>query len=602
MHNECFARRKVQRTYGKKGKASAALLGTQDFLKMTNELEKKLAAVSIFEDNESDGKENEEKVELVSDKKLSDTERKETTNPEKKTSSEKTTDPDKAANSKKTAKSRKTTKPRKTANPKKTAKPEEQAKREASSSHSDHNSIFDDESETADFSGTTLDHEAITNFVEKHSDHGILCFKAYGKTIDEKYDVKKIGEGTFSHAFALTKKTVAGSTAGENSSSHRKTIIKLMPVALPSQKVYSGMTELSDVANEVQILEVMDPIHGFIRYRGVVVVKGLWPESFLKAFKDYAKHFPDQAQHDEPKDMFDATQHFALIEMEDAGSELNGLFDNNKRTSVFQIYDIFWSACIHLANAENRVQFEHRDMHVSNICVKPADPAIDRLDVEESTVAEMKKKPRIILGMSNIAITMIDYTYSRLTLSHDIDPERRNIFRDFTPENNFDDAVALFEIDTPPSEKEPKKLAVYFEAWEQDLAYAKVAKCVDTNFDKAARELGRDKTRINEHLLRWEHHLPQTNVCWLSYLLTVLLVRNKFACDDNEYVSGSNEVARRVQNQIRKKLLALEECVKEPDLDKMPKSAGDIVRIGLENQWLGKSEIQAFKARLERDS
>lgn len=559
LHNECFARRKVQRTYGKKGKASAALLGTQDFLKMTHELEKKLAAVSIFEERDPDGKENEEAVELVQDRKQSNTGRK------------------------KTVKTK--------------ARPKGEEKEATFSvhidtvpSHTDTTPSFD--GKKADPSDATSDDQAIASFIEVYANKKpLMSFEDYGNRLNEIFDIKKIGEGTYSSAFALTPK--------KGVINYRHTIIKLMPVVLPSEKPYEGMTVLSDVANEAQILSAMDPIHGFVRYRGVTIVKGDWPSSFLEPFRLYNKeHDADTTTHDDPTELFDDTQHYALLEMGDAGSELNDLFSEGKYTSVFQIYDIFWSVCLHLAHSESLVQFEHRDMHISNICVKPTDPASDRLEVEEPTVADMHEKPDIILGMTNIAVTMIDYTLSRLTLSSKPETTGDNVFRHFIPQNDYDDLKMMYKAAKKPTI--PAKLAGIIENWEQDLTYAKMGKCIDANFEKAKQEARRDVSKTTALLAPWEYHVPQVNVCWLGYLLTVLMVRDDKLCKPGKYLAGSNRLARRVQDDIRRKLLAVEKCLKEDDFDKMPKSANDVVRIGVAKGWLNQEEIDAFKSRVEK--
>lgn len=60
------------------------------------------------------------------------------------------------------------------------------------------------------------------------------------------------------------------------------------------------------------------------------------------------------------------------------------------------------------------------------------------------------------------------------------------------------------------------------------------------------------------------------------------MVRDENLCKPGEYIAGSDRIARKIQDDIRRRLLALVKCLEEDNLDKMPKSANDVVRIGVE--------------------
>lgn len=432
----------------------------------------------------------------------------------------------------------------------------------------------------------TKDQQTIMDFVKTYSDRGILSFRGYGRTIGEKYNVVKIGEGAYSSVFALDQKD-RGESA--NSKANETTIIKLVPILLPSQSEAEGMTEPGHIASELQTMKIVDPIHGFIRYRGVLVVKGTWPRNFAQAFRNFKLRYKNRAFNEDPETAFDSNQHYALIEMGHAGMEINEI----KRPSDFQIYDIFWATCLHLANAEVLVQFEHRDLHVSNVCIKPFDSNDDRIDVEESTVSTMIKKPDTILGMSNTSVTLIDYTFSRVSLPPGFDPEKTANFREFFIETEEYDVLAAQYCRAKLSTS-----GTQFEERMQSLAYAKVAKCVNVEHDKAEKEGRLAKPGTGELIDPWARHVPQTNVVWLAYLLTCLTQRaGKVA--KTKYIAGSNELAMEIQDEIRGKLRALKGRLLEDDLDLMPRSAADVVRIGVENGWITKADLEAFKNRLE---
>lgn len=546
LQNGCFANvnRKVQRTYGRKGKASTAA-GSKNFFQMADELDKRLNRFSIAEDKENTCNETQKSQTSVKDI------------------------PAKEVDIKNTRKSESPTR--------------------ALNNQFDTSSF---EIETQDDTALSPDDQAIRSFTKDYSGRKVLEFNAYGNAIAKKYHVRKIGEGSYSDVFALDSKDAADSGIDKNvATPHRTTIVKLMPILLPSQGQKEYMTEPLDIVNELQTMKEMDRIHGFMRYRGVVVVTGPWPANFNNAFQTFRMKNRKDADNLDPAIRFRPSQHYALIEMEDAGIEMN----NITRPSSFQIYDIFWSTCIHLANAEGLAQFEHRDLHVSNVCIKPSDPTDDRFDVQRSVVRDMREAPRVVLGMTNIQTTLIDYTYSRATVSSKVGAHKKASFREFLIETeDYDNLAKKYNDETT---ERPLTQAV----WEQrlqNLTYAKVAKCVYTNHEKATEEGRSCDPNTNAYIAPWEHHLPKTNVCWLAYLIGCLLKR----AAKKQYVAGSNVLAKQVQDEIRGKLEQLQVCLMEEDLDVMPQSAVDVVRIGVERGWLQQAEIETFKAKLEEDS
>lgn len=538
LHNGCSARQTVRRTYGRKGKASVAA-GSQNFLIAMDELQDKMGGVRIYDTKDDCEKENHGSTRTHKVAALD---------------TEVENQPSRLVGISEETSTRKS----------KSVKAKRNAKRESGSQ----------------------DTEAISKFIKEYSDRGMTNFRNYGKSIGENYNVEKIGEGAYSSVFALTCKSVLKADMdAETEHGHRTTIIKLMPISLPSKGEQAGMTDVSLIANELQTLKAMDPIHGFIRYRGLLVVSGEWPDNFVEAFRRFMVTNKTDAYNEDPETAFDSDQKYAVIEMEDAGKEVNDL----QRPSDFQIYDIFWSTCIHLANSEAQVQFEHRDMHVSNICMKPWDFTDDRIDVDECSVRNMRAIPDTILGMSNIATTIIDYTYSRVQPSKD--PKGPVIFRPaILSDNEYDDVSKDF------AKKRSGEKRDDFETRGQDLTYSKVIKCVHLEYDQEYDPIYKDTNPAV-----WSIHVPKTNVCWLGYILTVLLQRAG-KISRTKYVAGSNDVAKQLQDEIRAKMTALKECLMERNIDEIPESASDVVRIGVEKGWLKKEEIEAFKARLEQDS
>ena len=100
---------------------------------------------------------------------------------------------------------------------------------------------------------------------------------------------------------------------------------------------------------------------------------------------------------------------YGVIEMDDAGSDLESL----AKPSAFQVFDAFWMSVLLLAVVEKECEFEHRDLHMSNICFRERVVG-SGYDVGPDDVRKMGVEPDVMLGLTNLKITIIDYTMSRL--------------------------------------------------------------------------------------------------------------------------------------------------------------------------------------------
>ena len=595
IQNEGLTRQKVQRTYGKKTKAATTMASAKEIFTATCDLEENLQRLTI-----SDGKENtvqkggkevvEQPTDIISRK----------VRP-KKSYNQPSATPQRAA----------TTTTACTAT--KSASKDGSKRSRVQNLPNSVKCTSEPDPVTGQLSG---DDSATQEFASRYSDRNILSFEKYGKTIAKACDVKKVGEGTYSSVFALTRKNsesiprstppqCSDGTTNAGDALYSTTILKMMPIAPPSQPDLEGQTLPHHIANELQTMQLMDSVHGFIRYRSLIVVKGTWPSNFLEAFRQFKSTCRKKAENEDPQTAYSEHQYYALIEMEDAGAELSDVI---KRPSDFQIYDIFWQTAIHLSIAEAERQFEHRDLHVSNICVKPdiTEECDDggRTDATEATVSTMTESPSMVLGLSNISVTLIDYTFSRLSLPPDSNYNehgtKQTNFRAFVIEGDEYDTLLAKSL----TFKEQKRIGNSGEKFEdrmQQLTYAKVAKLVDAAYEQAERD-GKDyNATTKRRVAPWEQRVPRSNVCWLGYLLTCLLARaGKTA--KTKYVVGSNLVAKAVQDDLRRKMLGLKELLLEEDIDRMLGSAADVVNVGVQKGWLSVEEVSAFKARLEEDS
>lgn len=74
-------------------------------------------------------------------------------------------------------------------------------------------------------------------------------------------------------------------------------------------------------------------------------------------------------------------------------------------TDIWGTWDVFWGVVLALGKGEDDVGFEHRDLHMGNICVSKRQWSLDEID------------PRKNLGFTGIETTLIDYTISRAEIS-----------------------------------------------------------------------------------------------------------------------------------------------------------------------------------------
>ena len=314
-------------------------------------------------------------------------------------------------------------------------------------------------------------------------------------------DVTKIAEGSFGSAFKLSDKEGL----------QEPTIGKLMPLRPKSGKGSRkpGYTHITDAVSEIRLLETMSQVPGFVEFRSAEVLIGDLPKALKQEYRSYKTRckgnkgsFCDLR--------YSNDQTWVFIEMGNAGTELeDALLPESEENMILEkdengqwmlrvqhIRDIFWGVAEALANGEEAQEFEHRDLHFSNICIqrKPIQNDNGYLLIPSDT---------------NIEVTLIDYTLSRATLSNGVvvcnrmtDPEI------FSGDDDLQFDVYRWMRDEMP---------------EQDV-----------------------------HSKQWDAFVPMTNVLWLYHLLEKLMAfssRSKLCGDEKALWESLNEL----KNQIKPK-------------------------------------------------
>ena len=139
--------------------------------------------------------------------------------------------------------------------------------------------------------------------------------------------------------------------------------------------------------------------------------------------------------------------------------------------TVRQTRDIFYSTVEALALGEQEAQFEHRDLHLSNICLKQIEP--------DKAVSDLEADSELVPKTPSVSVTLIDYTLSRADTAEGI---------------------------------------VYNPMDDEDLFCGEN----DPQYD-CYRDMRQAVTRNRK--ADWSAFVPQTNVIWLHYLLSRLLER-----------------------------------------------------------------------------
>ncbi|KAL8946023.1 MAG: hypothetical protein Q9222_007524 [Ikaeria aurantiellina] len=298
----------------------------------------------------------------------------------------------------------------------------------------------------------------------------VYDFDSWAETWCDLCHFEKIAQGSYGAVYRIESKAQPGTF----------TIGKLLPLKLRQSGRRNDHTPIQDAANEVLLTSTLDQVHGFVEFRKAEVLKGRLPESLVAASAACDTKHPDHLPTRWKATCRAKTTLWLFIEMSDAGTDLetalvndlpSGSFLQTSRSgrkciSAYQIRDIFWQVASAVAVAEKKLEFEHRDLHLNNICL-----TLPRTASEGGGTELWTETPSVL-------VTIIDYTLSRAKP----DPSS-TIF------NDLDQQDGLFDGEGHP------QYEVY-------------------------REM---KATIGQHDQNWESFQPMTNVLWLNHLLVMLM-------------------------------------------------------------------------------
>ncbi|EMD92949.1 hypothetical protein COCC4DRAFT_40768 [Bipolaris maydis ATCC 48331] len=259
----------------------------------------------------------------------------------------------------------------------------------------------------------------------------IITFQDWADELEPHFEVSKIAEASFSEVYRLSSTSSANGVKEE--SVLKVVALKTPPTApLPCQLHGRAVRDLEaqieketaqrdeddqfkslvdDVLSEVKLLQNLTHIPGFTVFRDLTVVQGRPSASFNDAWKEWNKsrprgkksEFPDPSK----KCSYDESQLWAVVEMQDAGTDCEKMMEAGHLASIWEVWDVFWGVAISVGKAEEACRFEHRDLHLGNICVRSNRTGDD---VSQPSIKDPLRRKLRFTGLDT---TVIDYTLSR---------------------------------------------------------------------------------------------------------------------------------------------------------------------------------------------
>ncbi|EGD90173.1 HASPIN protein kinase [Trichophyton rubrum D6] len=426
------------------------------------------------------------------------------------------------------------------------------------------------------------------------SSRGIQHFDKWANKAEGFFDVRKIAEGSYGEVYELcAKEGVSKSSLSSDRSSKLQTymdgVFKIVPLCAQRGPGSKKFTTVDEIVAEVQLLKLLDPIPGFARFREIHVVQGRFPPSYQNAWDIYSRTKDDCFNPDpSKKKSYPDNQLWAILEMENAGFEL----EKFKFSSVFQVYDVFWGVALALARAEQYASFEHRDLHLGNVCVKQKQPPLDEYQKGMAKMNDSEIELSARLGLSGLETTIIDYSLSRAELSP-CETQDTGYINGSVAWSNLEKKEIF---DAVGRDEEEKFLRDTYRMMRSEVLH-------DSDPDA----------------VQWKNYRPRTNLIWLSFILATLVNRcrtEKLLPIDRQPLGqrsvNSNLVPRKpsakykvaqdyrtegqklrdeIQHVLFERLETVLDLLELEDEYETLSCAGDLVAIAIGSQWLEESDF-----------
>lgn len=382
----------------------------------------------------------------------------------------------------------------------------------------------------------------------------VSSFSDWADGLREDFSLVKIAEASFGEVYRLSLHPEAAEDSSLPLSKNDESVLKVIALTQPAStlpkskrdreralKKAENMSKPADVASELKLLQRLSDIPGFTNFRDLRVLRGRPPGPFAEAFQAFnaaqkaankeLSIFPDPAK----KASYSKDQLWAVIEMQDAGTDLEKLVAQGVSNSIWVVWDIFWQVVLALAKGEEEAEFEHRDLHLGNICVRTPPDGFDEAAVDVSKS----------LGFTSFEATLIDYTVSRASMipasaaSKDDADDDQVAYIDLAndPHLFYGDSAEEYQYDIYRYMRGSIYYSSPYARFPNDGTSEEPTSNEDENENNPQNETDENEepplrtppteaqmSEITQQTGRsWRQFHPQTNLVWLHYILYMLL-------------------------------------------------------------------------------
>ncbi|KAI0177150.1 hypothetical protein BJ166DRAFT_506240 [Pestalotiopsis sp. NC0098] len=313
----------------------------------------------------------------------------------------------------------------------------------------------------------------------------------------------------------------------------------------------------SDLVGELKISEWLADIPGFVMYKERYIVQGKACRELLEthqAFHKKAKRQdPGRLQfYPSPSRYLDGTK-FLVVELGDAGVAL----EDFQLESADQIWDIFFHVSIALARAEAQIEFEHRDLHEGNLCIRQVG---HRVPPENRNTSSY-------FGHSGLEITILDYGLSRATENPELE----------------DSIPVAYDME--------RDMNMFTSEHAQQCRVYRQMRSFMLQGDRIWLPPTSHKTPYAEGVdgpISWLQHEPYTNVLWLAYIY--------------DYIVSNFRGPKKELNAFKRTTKEFwTHLDPEADAD-IPAfaSASDIVMFAVEAGWIDEDQLVGGRSMMEK--
>ncbi|KAH9943252.1 uncharacterized protein BXZ73DRAFT_40427 [Epithele typhae] len=219
---------------------------------------------------------------------------------------------------------------------------------------------------------------------------------------------QKIGEACYSEVFGIGDVVLKIIPLRDEARSG-------LPDAAFATKDSPEVSDAKDVLKEILVTRAMGSCcAGFTELLRAYVVRGKYPSLLLDLWDDYDKQKGSESVR---PDSFSVSQLYAIIVLPNGGPDLEAFtFSTPTKTGWRQACSLFWQVTRTLAEAEELVHFEHRDLHWGQILVKNVPLPTPRKSDPKSSSSSTTTAPPLSMDdpAHGVLATVIDLGLSRM--------------------------------------------------------------------------------------------------------------------------------------------------------------------------------------------